>query len=237
MEFCVLHDGTHGVDTNRYILVMDSGSSPQAPDIKATMRHQSAKKVPHCGLTVDVDNAHKRLAVRPEDWPLAACQVYPEGGVYLNKRGTFGIASAAYWWGRLAAALRRFGLLVLGPLLPLWVLLFAGDFNLTAEGREFARSLLAFVWWLVLFRVPLGWKKSQGGLAYSWVGFELSLREWPLGISASRAAWVDGVHEDAGGGTCEHVRVEGSAGEDGVCLRCVAVRQTIPRPRFSLSLL
>ena len=82
--------------------------------------------------------------------------------------------------------------MVLGPRLPLWVLLFADDFNLTAEGREFASSLMAFVWWLVLFRVPLSWKKSQGGLVYSWVGFELSLRGWPLGISAPRAAWVDG---------------------------------------------
>ena len=52
--------------------------------------------------------------------------------------------------------------------------------------------MLAFAWWLVLFRVPLSWNKSQGGLVYSWVGFELSLRDWPLGISASRAAWVDG---------------------------------------------
>ena len=104
-EVRVLHDGTDGVDTNRYIRVLDGGSSPQAPDIKATMRHQAKKGVPHCGLTVDVRDAHKVAAVRPEDWPLVACQVYPEGVVYLNMRGTFGIALAAYWWG---GWLRRF---------------------------------------------------------------------------------------------------------------------------------
>ena len=87
VEVRVLHDGTNVVDTNRYICVMDGGSSPQAPDIKATMRHQSGKGVPHCGLTVDVKDAHKVVAVRPEDWPLVACQVYPDGDVYLNKRG------------------------------------------------------------------------------------------------------------------------------------------------------
>ena len=80
---------------------------------------------------------------------------------------------------------------MLGPLLPLWSLLFADDFDLTAEGRTFAQAILTFIWWVTLFGFPLSWRKSRGGLVYTWVGLEKSLREWSLGISASRAAWVD----------------------------------------------
>ena len=191
VEVRVLHDGTHGVDTNRYILVLYGGISPTAQDLKRVLRHQASRNVPHFGLTVDVEGAHRIIVVRPEDWPLQACQVHPGGVVYLNRRGTFGIASAAYWWGRLAAALQRSALTVLGPDWPIWALLYADDFDLTAEGTTFARALLAFIWWLVLFGFPLSWHKSRGGLVYAWVGLEKNLREWSLGISASRAAWVD----------------------------------------------
>ena len=54
---------------------------------------------PHFGMAVDVEGAHRTIAVRPLDWPLQACPVYPDGQVFLNRRGTFGLASAAYWWG------------------------------------------------------------------------------------------------------------------------------------------
>ena len=66
----------------------------------------------------------------------------------------------------------------------------AYDFKLIAGGPTFARSILAFVWWLVVLGVPLSWKKSRGGQTVAWVGYELCLKEWTLGISAHRAAWV-----------------------------------------------
>ena len=141
------------------------------------------------------NGGHKIVRVRPHDWPLQACQVYPGRLVYLDLCGTFGVSSAAYWWCQLAAAIQRSGLYILGPLLPLWILLFADDWNLTAEGRNFARCLLAYVWWLVVLGVPVSWKKSRGGLCYTWVGYELSLRDWTLGVSASRAGWIRSWYE------------------------------------------
>ena len=56
----------------------------------------------------------------------------------------------------------------------------------------FAQSLLAYIWWLVILGVPLSWKKSKGGLSYTWVSYELCFKSWTLGISASRAAWFEG---------------------------------------------
>ena len=92
--------------------------------------------------------------VRPEVWPLQACQVHTGGDVFINRRGAFGMASAAYWWGRMAAAVQRSGFCILGPLLPLWAMLFADDWNLTAEGKEFARAIFAFICWLVFLGAP-----------------------------------------------------------------------------------
>ena len=38
MEVRVLHDGTNGVDLNRFIKVLDAGLSPMAQDLKTCMR-------------------------------------------------------------------------------------------------------------------------------------------------------------------------------------------------------
>ena len=70
----VLHDGSHGVDTNWYTVVLDGGWLPFARGLKASMRMQAARGVTalwgHSGWGV------------------------PGGGVLLNASGTFGIASA-----------------------------------------------------------------------------------------------------------------------------------------------
>ena len=95
IEVRVLHDGTHGVNTNRFIKVRDGGVPPMASDLKTCLRMQAARGKPFCGLTVDAKSAHKVVAIRPEDWPLQACQVVPGGPVFINKRGTYGLASAA----------------------------------------------------------------------------------------------------------------------------------------------
>ena len=72
-EGCVtvsrIHDGTTGIDLNRFIKVVDACSFPLAPDIKAVVRIQSARGVPLFGLVVDVPDAHRLVAVREEDWP------------------------------------------------------------------------------------------------------------------------------------------------------------------------
>ena len=62
--------------------------------------------------------------------------------------------------------------------------------GLSAEGEAHPKALLGFLWWLVVLRVPTSWHKTKGGQRYTWVGYELCLREWSLGVSASRAEWA-----------------------------------------------
>ena len=127
----VVHYGSNEVEVNHHIKVCDAGLFPLSTDLKTCLRTQSATGQKHTGLTADVEGAHRIIAIRPKDWPLQACQVKPKGDVYLNRRGTFGISSASYWWGKLAAGTQRGALLILGPELPLWLLLYADDYNLT----------------------------------------------------------------------------------------------------------
>ena len=50
----VIHDGTHGVDVNRYIKVRDGSMFPTAADLKDCLRTQAETGLPHLGLTLDV---------------------------------------------------------------------------------------------------------------------------------------------------------------------------------------
>ena len=61
-----------------------------------------------------------RLKPRLEDLP----EHVLDETLWLNKVGTFGVASAGYWWGRLGVASVHLCGLVFGFDLLLWVLLF-----------------------------------------------------------------------------------------------------------------
>ncbi len=154
IEVRIIHDGTNGIDVNRYIKVLDGGLCPVAADIKCALRTQMQSGKPHIGLTVDVKEAHRMVAIRPDDWPLQACQVEPGGDIFLNRVGTYGISSAAYWWGRLAAAMHRTILSILGKNFGPWALLFADDWDLAAGGANFEATILCFVWLLVVREIP-----------------------------------------------------------------------------------
>ena len=67
LEVRIVHDGTNKVDVNKYIRVRDSTPFPLAADIMRVLRHQSGAKRPYFGLTVDVKEAHRSMAIDPLD--------------------------------------------------------------------------------------------------------------------------------------------------------------------------
>ena len=105
----VVHDGScsylEEFPLNRKIKVRDQVGAAGARDLKRTLRAQAESKKAVFGIKVDVADAHRVIRVHEDDWPLLACQV--RNRVYLNLVGAFGVASAGYWWDRLAAALGR----------------------------------------------------------------------------------------------------------------------------------
>ena len=73
-----------------------------------------------------------------------------------------------------------------------FALLFADDWWITASGRDFKDTLLGAVLFLRVFGVPMSWKKLTGGFVLAWIGYEIDLRSYTLGVSESRAAWLTG---------------------------------------------
>ena len=58
------------------------------------------------------------------------------------------------------------------------------------QGRISETILLVLVFFLVM-GFPLSWGKLAGGETLQWVGHELHLNEASLGLSASRAQWLE----------------------------------------------
>lgn len=67
VEVRVVHDGTHGVEVNHRIRVLDTVLCPMAADVQMMLREQAASGVPHYLLTADVKEARTAVAVRPDD--------------------------------------------------------------------------------------------------------------------------------------------------------------------------
>jgi len=94
-----------------------------------------------------------------------------EDSVWLNCVGTYGISSAGYWWGRLAAAVvvRMIHYLIRDRWAP-EALLFADDL-LTLAGRQTEiEDLGLIVLILTSWGVPLKWGKFWGRGGRRWHG-------------------------------------------------------------------
>ena len=206
----IVHDGSYSVDVNHRIKVLDRMRFPTIDDAGGIINHLE-DEMEACGggarlsVLYDVSRAHKLIPVREEDWGFQAFRLPGEGHkdrVFVHTRGTFGIASAAYWWQRLAANVVRLCHRLGGRSLGLLHLLFADDGWLTSYGEFFWRRILFWFFCLDLVEVPISWKKVRGGVEVSWIGYQLDVRTFRKGISSKKVKWMKdwlSKHLSAGG--------------------------------------
>ena len=107
----------------------------------------------------------------------------------MNTVGTFGVASASYYWSRVATAIGRLCQYIPASSANTWHLLVADDYHLEAGGTEYRAAIISFFVLCAVIGVPLAWKKTAGGDTVSWVGFELLHRSYKIGLSEKRAQW------------------------------------------------
>ena len=186
----VLFDGTHGITVNTRTRIRDQERGPIAADLKRIMREKSRVGVSTFALTADVSEAHRQIPVAEQDWHLLVCQVVPGGSVFINTVGTFGVASASYYWSRVASAVGRLAQYLAGNTAYSWHMLVADDYHLDAGGANYRTALFHFFTLCATANVPLSWSKTAGGDVVSWVGFELLHRTRMLGITQRRADWL-----------------------------------------------
>ena len=187
----IVHDGTNGVGINGRIKVLDYVAHPGSIDVQGALRYCQDSGLPYYGVTADVSEAHRQVRVRQQDVGYQACQLEPGGLVYLNLVGTYGVASAGYWWSRLAACLVRLVHAVMGDL-PLWIFLYSDDWLFFTGGSRWKEGAVLPLFLLRVLGLPLSWKKVNCGRVVGWIGLEINLREHAMGLSARRAAWVAG---------------------------------------------
>ena len=205
----LIHDGTYSVDVNRRIRVRDRMRFPLIDDAAAILRQVESEKkekreVVRFSVLYDIARAHKLVPVREEDWGFQAFRLPGEtsGDVYVHTRGTFGVASAAYWFGRVIGVVVRCSHRLMGRHMGLLHLIYADDGWLTATGTRFWRKILTWLFIYELLEIPITWKKVRGGAEVDWIGYHLDVSNFTRGINESKRAWItkwiDGKLEQGG---------------------------------------
>ena len=162
MSARVLFDGTHGLSVNTKTRLRDQERAPIAADLKRSMREKAKVGELTFALSADVTEAHRQVPIHPDDWHFLGCQVKPGGDVFVNTVGTFGVASASYYWSRVAGSIGRLLQYLSGHSSTSWHMLVADDYLLESGGPGYRIGLLLFFVLCAIVGVPLSWHKTCG---------------------------------------------------------------------------
>jgi hypothetical protein len=140
----IVHDGTHYVMVNAGIVVRDQVLMPMACDIRAIMAYEQHNGGSRFAIGWDAEGAHRTISVHEDDWGVQACtleaDITDDTLIDCNTVGTYGIASAAFWWALYFAWVLRLMPYVSDPEVLRWMLAFADDsMNVYKRGLDGAR--------------------------------------------------------------------------------------------------
>ena len=100
----VVHDASNGVEVNQRIRIRDQVRYPGAGELRYLIRERRERNIGTFAFLGDASKAHRRVKVRRCDLVMLVFRLW-EGHVWSIKVGTYGVAKAGYWCGRLAAAI------------------------------------------------------------------------------------------------------------------------------------
>ena len=185
----ILHDASNGTRVNHRIRCRDRQRMPTLKEKRVILNEYRQAKAFAFSLLADASKAHRRIKILESEWGYQACRI-SGNEIWFNKVGTFGVASASYWWGRAGGGLIRCAYLMNGPDYHFDCLLFADDTEFLAKDRQERRSVLRAVVLLMALGWPFKWAKFRGGHEIEWIGYAVHYREYQVGISAKRAEWL-----------------------------------------------
>eukprot|EP00435_Cladocopium_sp_Y103_P021864 s134_g5.t1 len=123
-------------------------------------------------LKADVTKAHRRIKIKPEGWKYQVAQL--EGEWWINKVGTYGMASAQLYWGRMAALLLRLCYLMF-PHID-WGFVFVDDFCWLLRTTTAPWDMTLLLMFLLALGCPLSWHKTCLSEVNTWLGFQVNPR-------------------------------------------------------------
>ena len=123
---------------------------------KGSVWHWPTKETTFLLLKADVSKAHRRIKILPPGWKYQVAQIDQQW--WVNKVGTYGVASAQLYWGRMAALLLR----ILYALFPEvdWGFVFVDDFCWILRANNASWLTPAVLGVLLALGTPLSWKKT-----------------------------------------------------------------------------
>ena len=166
-----LFDGTHSVKLNNMITIADKLEFPTPSNVARAMEVQ-LEDGNHLlvGIAADIAKAHRRYKHAPEDHGYLGCRARPDGPVWINRVGTFGVACAAYHFARLAGLVGR-GALRVAQQATLFQMLFADDLQIMAGGESKYHDIWVVLLYWLMVGTPFKWSKFRGGVCLDYVGF------------------------------------------------------------------
>ena len=185
-----LHDATHSVMVNHMIKYQDKIDCPGPAEIAAIVRESTETgEAPFC-VSADIKAAHRLVKVRESDWGYMCCRTDSSSDtVWVNRTGTFGVASAPYWWAKLSGLIGRF---VGHVMQQYWFLhmIYVDDLHGSFVGHH--KFELLWIWLLAfeLVGTPFGYHKFGGGFASDFVGFRIRYDLVEVGVSEKRGKWL-----------------------------------------------
>ena len=187
----VIHDATHGTKINNRIRCRDKCRSPSAREKQYLLAYHKRRKSVLFSLVGDISKARRRFLHSPQERGLLACRILENDDyIYINNVGTFGVGCASYWWGRISGAGLRLIHEMLGPSMPVELLIFADDLEALAADAGGRRGIVLAFLYLSALGFPFKWSKQRGGVRVEWIGLYSDYPSYRLGLSPRRVEWM-----------------------------------------------
>lgn len=175
----VIHDATHGTKINNRIRCRDKVRSPSAREKQYILAHYKRKKAILFSLVGDISKAHRRFLHALEERGLLACRILDgDDHLYVNNVGTLGVGCASYWWGCISGSGICLMNELLGPDMPVKLLIFADDLEALAADAGGRRGIVLAFLYLSTLGFPFKWAKQRGGMRVEWIGLYSNYPTW-----------------------------------------------------------
>ena len=149
------------------------------------LKRRTPNKVRLTLFKTDARKAHRRIKVKRKDWKYMVAKTGSQDEptswkFWINKVGTYGVASAQWYWGRMAALINRLTYHLDEAFL--YVFVFVDDYILVLVEITGDHWSTVFLLFLIVIGCPVSWHKNELAPQNLWVGYEVDINTGQAGL-------------------------------------------------------